>query len=466
MSFVIYDVETTGLTRRFDQIVQFAALRTDAELRVQDQFDIRCRLMPHVLPSPEAMLVTGLRIDQLLDGSLPSHYEMVATLRRTLESWSPAIFLGFNSLAFDEEFLRRAFYLCLYNPYLTNTLGNARADVLYLCRMTAHLRPDVIQPGATNDGCETFKLTPLAQANRIAVPTPGNASADVEALLGLCRIVKEQAPDIWSQFVRFSKKTTVDSFIADEEAFVFSETVGNRHWTRVVTPIGTHTEQRARHYCLPLNADIDALRTMSDRRLFDLSRSPDRPTITIRSNAAPTLWPLYEAANQQLAPFSDEAEILERVARIREDTALLGRLRHAAQSAEPDYPPSPYLEDQIYSQPFPSRQDAELMEEFHALPWEARSSLARRFDEPTYRRLALRLIYFERPDLLSLTHRTALQAAVHRRLAAAPETNSPWRSIPTAQRDLKALLTSGNHQDHATVLAQYLDHLNAQTLSS
>ena len=38
MSFVIYDVETTGLTKGFDQIVQFAALRTDSALNVTNQF--------------------------------------------------------------------------------------------------------------------------------------------------------------------------------------------------------------------------------------------------------------------------------------------------------------------------------------------------------------------------------------------------------------------------------------------
>ena len=32
VAFILYDVETTGLNRRFDQILQFAAIRTDADL--------------------------------------------------------------------------------------------------------------------------------------------------------------------------------------------------------------------------------------------------------------------------------------------------------------------------------------------------------------------------------------------------------------------------------------------------
>ena len=60
MSFVIYDVETTGLSTRFDQIVRFAAILTDAELTVVDRQVFRSRLMPQSIPSPEAMRVTGL----------------------------------------------------------------------------------------------------------------------------------------------------------------------------------------------------------------------------------------------------------------------------------------------------------------------------------------------------------------------------------------------------------------------
>ena len=75
-----------GLCPRCGEIVQFAAVLTDSDLNVKDRIELGCRLMPHVIPSPEAMHVTGLRIEQLLDASLPSHYEMVTEVRRILES--------------------------------------------------------------------------------------------------------------------------------------------------------------------------------------------------------------------------------------------------------------------------------------------------------------------------------------------------------------------------------------------
>jgi exodeoxyribonuclease-1 len=51
MAFVFYDTETTGTNPAFDQILQFGAIRTDDDLNELERFEIRCRLLPHVVPS-------------------------------------------------------------------------------------------------------------------------------------------------------------------------------------------------------------------------------------------------------------------------------------------------------------------------------------------------------------------------------------------------------------------------------
>ncbi len=95
MAFIFYDTETTGLETAFDQILQFAAIRTDDDLNELDRFDIRCRLMPYIVPSPGALRVTGVTPAMLTDPSLPSHYEAIrrikeklpASARRDLREW-------------------------------------------------------------------------------------------------------------------------------------------------------------------------------------------------------------------------------------------------------------------------------------------------------------------------------------------------------------------------------------------
>ena len=44
MSLVFYDTETTGTETFFDQILQFAAIRTDEQLNEIDRLEIRCRV--------------------------------------------------------------------------------------------------------------------------------------------------------------------------------------------------------------------------------------------------------------------------------------------------------------------------------------------------------------------------------------------------------------------------------------
>ena len=46
MSFIFYDTETTGTHSAFDQILQFAAVRTDDDLQEIERFEVRSRLLP------------------------------------------------------------------------------------------------------------------------------------------------------------------------------------------------------------------------------------------------------------------------------------------------------------------------------------------------------------------------------------------------------------------------------------
>jgi exodeoxyribonuclease-1 len=183
--------------------------------------------------------------------------------------------------------------------------------------------------------------------------------------------------------------------------------------------------------------------------------------VTVRTNAAPTLWALYEALPEHLAPF-DEAEVLELVDGLRNDRPFLERLRRAAQAAEKVYPPSPQVEEQLYQGSFPPQQDKILMAQFHTAPWQEHVGLARRFQDQRYRRLALRLVYFERPDLVSPELRRAWELELRNRLTAPVEANAGWCSIPSARREAELLIAGGLDGRRLNLQRQLLDHLDAE----
>jgi exodeoxyribonuclease-1 len=67
MPYVFYDTETTGLETAFDQILQFAAIKTDDDFLELDRVNIRSRLLPHIVPSPGALLVTKVTPATLIE---------------------------------------------------------------------------------------------------------------------------------------------------------------------------------------------------------------------------------------------------------------------------------------------------------------------------------------------------------------------------------------------------------------
>ena len=108
--FIFYDFETSGVSPAFDQPLQFAAIATDENLKELERVDLRCQLSPHILPAPFAMQVTGVKPEQLLDKNFLNYFEFAQTIQALTEKWAPACWLGYNTIAFDEQVLRQMFY--------------------------------------------------------------------------------------------------------------------------------------------------------------------------------------------------------------------------------------------------------------------------------------------------------------------------------------------------------------------
>lgn len=85
--YVFYDFETSGISPAFDQPLQFAAIITDESLKELAPVDIRCRIAPHVLPSPYAMDVTGVAPEQLLDTNLQNYFEFSLASKTLVNSF-------------------------------------------------------------------------------------------------------------------------------------------------------------------------------------------------------------------------------------------------------------------------------------------------------------------------------------------------------------------------------------------
>ncbi len=388
---------------------------------------------------------------------------MVCDIQRALSGWCPSMFLGYNSLKFDEEFLRQAFYQCLHPPYLTNTQRSTRGDVLNLVRLMARLYPEHIKVPVDESGRQTFKLDRLAPANGFPHLNAHDALADVEATIFICKLVRDHASDLWSRFIQFAQKGVVVSFIAEEVAFAYFEVGSNWYAANVVTHIGSHSIQGNIKYCVDLKSDLTGLGGLSDAELrAKLKRS--KLIRRLKANGAPFICPLYDAPADMLQEISEE-EFVARAQALRSDEILCARLVAAAEANEKIYDPSPHVEQQLYEGTFWSDADGELMSRFHTVPWEDRVDIAIQFEDRRLKRVARRLIYFERPELLSDTERQAMKDEISRRMLGTSSQTGPWKTVPAALAELEELLAAIEEESRGHLISYrvYLADLATQT---
>jgi exodeoxyribonuclease-1 len=195
-NFVFYDFETSSSNKYWGQIIQIGAMLTNDNLEELDRFDARCRLNPGIVPEAMALIVNKSSPKMLKESNL-SHYEMIRQFVATLKKWGKATYMGFNSIEFDEEFLRCTLFQTLEYPYLTSTNGNTRGDVLSLARAANLYYPNTLKNSINAKGNAVYKLDQMAPLNGIVHEDAHSAIGDVIATAGVAKIIAKKAPDVW-----------------------------------------------------------------------------------------------------------------------------------------------------------------------------------------------------------------------------------------------------------------------------
>ena len=443
MSYVFWDTETTGISTSFDQILQFAAVKTDAEFNELDRIELRCRLHPHVAPNPGALRVTGMSIEQITDPALPCHYDMVRQVRARFLEWSPAIFIGYNSIKFDEELFRKALFRTLHSPYLTNTSGNGRADAMNLVQAAAALQPGCLEVPTGDNGKSVFKLDRLAPANGFDYSNAHDAMADVLATVHLARCVSERAPEVFSRFVRFAMKSSVAAFLEEEDAVLLTEYYFSRPYHFVVAPFGSDPDNPAKVYCLDLKHDLDWVASLPpDQLAVWVNRSP-KPVRSIRTNAPPALAAIDEVAEDIFGPLSPDL-IAERARRLRDDPDLCDRIMDAVMASAVAYEDPAHVEEQLYSGGFVQPADQALIDRFHEVPWSDRPALVDQMQDPRLRYHGLRLMYEHDVHLLSGGDRREVEDHMWDRLLMEECPKGKWASLVSALAETEAMIEEGD----------------------
>jgi exodeoxyribonuclease-1 len=428
-TFLWYDLETFGRDARRSRIAQFGAIRTDAQLQpVAEPVSLYCRPAEDLLPSPTACLLTGITPQKAEhEGVIEAEF-----MRRLHEEFIQAgtCAAGYNSLRFDDEFVRHSLYRNFFDPYEREWRnGNSRWDLLDLMRLSYALRPEGLAWPRHPDGAVSFKLEELAAANGVTHAHAHDALSDVEATLALARIVRNAQPKLFDYYLGFRNKQRAAALLDYANMTPVLHVSGRfsaaRRCAALVLPIAPHPSIPNRVIVCDLDPDpqpwlaLDAAEIAD--RLFtpqrDLPEGIERAALKeVHLNRCPALIELRHLSESDIERLQlDLARCEQHAQRLREQPDLADKVRRIYASRAAREPSDPDLA--LYDG-FPDKADhARCLDVRRASPEQlARNRIE--FRDPRYDELLFRYRARNWPESLSAEEAERWQAFRRHRLRA------------------------------------------------
>ena len=203
-TYLFYDIETTGLNLCFDQVIEFAAIRTDLSLNEIERHHYTVQLRPDVVVSPMATLTHRLAPTQLQSGLTEA--QAIHRIHQLFNT-PGTISCGYNTLGFDDGVLRFAFYRHMLDPYSHQYAnGCGRADLYPITILYYLYANDGLKWPMTERGV-SLKLERINKENQLITDGQAHhAMTDVEVTLALARLFFRRQK-IWDYAMGYFNKS-------------------------------------------------------------------------------------------------------------------------------------------------------------------------------------------------------------------------------------------------------------------
>ena len=460
-NFVFYDFETSSSNKYWGQIIQIGAILTNDNLEELDRFDARCRLSPGIIAECMALIVNK-STPKMLKSSNLSHYEMIRQFVDTLKKWGKATYIGFNSIEFDEEFLRCTLFQTLEYPYITSTNGNTRGDVLSLARAANLYYPGTLKNSINAKGNAVYKLDNLAPLNNIEHGDAAHSAiGDVIATVGVAKLIAKKAPNVWKASMLTMDKTQSLELIKKELFFCTNEYFYGKSRPYVQSFICQHPQYQW-PLCFDLKHDPNPYLAMSIQELTAAMKKQPKFIRTVRHNKHPVIMnPAYgdkfdEYKNIGTATLQTRAEQIKVNKEFAEKISTIKR----SETEEKEQSKSQedlYNEESIYAK-FTSTEDNKIMPEFHSADWDKKLSILSKFKDERLQYFGKKLLYMEKPEMLSKTDYNKIHKDVAKKVLST--NNENWNTIPRTYSEIDTLRAKFDKEGQPEKLV-IIDEINA-----
>jgi exodeoxyribonuclease-1 len=408
LNYVVWDIETDSAQTDWATIIEIGGILLDENFKEKERFQARCRLPQDRVPSATALCINKSNVDLLTKGNL-SHYEMLTQVEQKFREWSPATFLGYSSINFDDEVIRKEFFKSLRKPYLTNTDGNVRHDALNIVRAAFAIDDDVLKTELNPKGNKSMKLESLARLNGFESAGAHSALFDTELTVKVLDLIKQKQPTLWQEYFKTSSKVIVENLIKQEKIFTLNEYFYGTSRLYLCAPLHPNACTHPIYnwgQAIDLRVDVEAIQKLNYEDLKKEMKKSPKFLRTIRSNKAPII--LDQSFGMKVEPYSKldpnllkkRAELVKTNEKFSQDICNI--LREAAEekmetSSQEDIEP----EESIYSGGMDYlKKDGLLFQKFHQEDWKGKFAMIDKFKDERMVTFAHSLIFNEAPEIL------------------------------------------------------------------
>jgi len=438
-NLVFYDFETCSSNVSYGQIIQAAAVLVNDNFQELDRYEGRCKLSPGIIPECMALLVNNTTPKILKETNL-SHYQMVRQMMEKFNKWKNSIFIGYNSINFDEEFLRRTLFKNLDYPYLTVTNGNERADLFSITRASHLYYPNCIKTPISDKNNPVFKLDRLAPMNDIKHKDAHSAISDVLATIEIAKLLSKTAPNVWKASLMTANKDKTLKIIKDELTFCTDFFYYGKSFPFVLTFVCEHPLW-AYPMCFDLKSDPKYYFNLSVNELKKELKKTPKVIRTIKHKKHPIIMNSSYGMSFESYKQLGLLKLQERAKLIRENKDFANKVstvleEEAREKKDFQSQEEVYAEESIYTK-FTTREDNAIMPTFHKADWKEKFLILQKFKDERLRYFAKKILYEESPETLPKEE----YDSIHKEIAARVlSTNKEkWNTIPRVYSEIDTL---------------------------